>query len=450
MGKFHAESEIIVCKTCGNVAHRVDVSKEEELKEFYRHKYRPAPTHMNLVTTTHKRMYIARFLQDFLDEREPRKAGRPMITGDVGCATGYIPGWLRTLGHRATGCELTVAYRRFAEAFYGIPVPEELEPKHRYDLITVYHVLEHLMEPDKKLARYRELLADDGRMLISTPEWFDVLEEAAGSPVQSFEHLFHKNHINVFSATSLKNLFARVGLEIVKEDHVQYGQTYLLKKCEPQALKVLEPWEVQVDKLERIKKAIAYHTTGRHELALDAWKRFPEAWIALAHGKEAKDPEKQADIFQRGLTVMPDNMRLALAYATWLYMREDNAGALRAYEMIARVKPNETVSIFMGYCLNKLGRHKEAVKAFYEASEMNPMKWAECMDNICAVAVRQPNWEDRARAALQETLMKGAEERGEAPKFADPFLDQASGVLPNDPTQPPAPGEDVTVAPEVK
>ncbi len=422
-GKLHAESEILVCKTCGNVAHKVDVSQEENLKQFYRHEYRPAPNHMNLLTTTHKRVYIGRFLQKFLDERDPKKTGKAMITGDVGCATGYIPAWLRGLGHRATGCELTSSYRRFAEHFYGVPVPEELEPKHKYDLITIYHVLEHLMDPDKKLAHYRSLLADDGRIMVSTPEWFDVLEEASGSSINSFEHLFHKNHINVFSATSLKNLFVKVGLEIVQEDHLQYGQTYLLKKCEPGPLKVMETCEGQVEKLDRAKKAILYHSQGRHEMALDAWKRFPEAWLALAMGKEAKDPEKQRDIFDRAIHTLPDNMRLMIAYATWLYQREDLAGAIKAFKVVDANKPNEVVSIFMGYCYAKMGRYQESAKCFYSASEINPTKWVECMDNICAIAVKQPNWEERGLQAIAQKAVKDAVGSGDGPKFNDPALD---------------------------
>lgn len=423
MGKLHEQSEIIVCKTCGNVCHRVDVSKEEELKKFYRHEYRPAPNHMNLITTTHKRVYIAKFLADFLEERDPKKVGKPMITGDIGCATGYIPAWLRGIGHKATGCELTVTYRRFAEAFYGIPVPEELEPKHRYDLITIYHVLEHLMEPDKKLAHYRSLMADDGRMLVSTPEWFDVIEEASGGTIQSFEHLFHKNHINLFSAVSLKNLFARVGLEVVKEDHVQYGQTYLLKKCEPSMIKVIEPWEGQAEKLERSKRAILLHTSGRHELAIDAWKRFPEPWISLAHGKEAKDPEKQKDIFARALGVLHDNPRLLISFGMWRFQREEIGEALKVFNAIQEIKPNETIAIFQGYCYGKLGKYKEAAARFYEASEINPQKWTECMDQICAIAVRQPNWEERAMEAVKDAAVQEVLSKGEKPKLTDALMD---------------------------
>jgi 2-polyprenyl-3-methyl-5-hydroxy-6-metoxy-1,4-benzoquinol methylase len=424
MGSIHSKSEIVVCKTCGNVMHRVDVTKEEDLKNFYRTEYRPAPNHMNLLTTTHKRVYIARFLNDFISERDPKKTGKAMICGDVGCATGYIPAWLRGLGHKATGSELTITYRRFAEAFYGIPIPEELEKKHKYDLITIYHVLEHLIEPDKKLSMYRDMMSDDGRIMVSTPEWFDVLEEASGSNMQSFEDLFHKNHINVFSAISLKNLFAKVGLEIVKEDHVQYGQTYLLKKCEPSALKVTEQWEAQVEKIEKIKKAIGLHVSGKHELALEVWRRFPEAWIALAHGKESKDPERQADIFSRALAVLSDNMRLLMAYSTWLYMREQIGEALKVYKVIEQSKPNETLLIFMGYCYGKMGKFKEAAKCFYDASEMAPTKWSECMDQICAIAVNQPCWEERALNAISEEVLKKAKQEGKVPELVDPAMSQ--------------------------
>lgn len=403
MGKIHRDSEMMVCKTCGNVVHKVTDEMAAKMRDYYRREYRPAPNHMNIITTTHKRLYIAKFLNEFLNERDPKKGGgRPLICGDVGCATGYIPAWLRSLGHKAYGSELAITFRRFAETFYGLPVPEDLEPKHKYDLISIYHVLEHLPNPDKELEKYRDMLADDGHMLVSTPEWFDTLEEASGSAIQEFEHLFHKDHINVFSSNSLKNIFSKVGLEIVKEDHLQYGQTYLLKKGTPSGVRVLEPWEMMKDKIERSKRAINFYRDGKLELAVDAWKRFPEAWIAMAHGKESKDPDKQADIFQRALAVLSDNMRLLIGYATWLYMGEKVKEALSVYKKIAENKPNETLYIFMGYCFSKLGDAPKAIESFYRASEMNPQKWTECMDQICGVAVRCPCYEEVVVAKLRK------------------------------------------------
>ena len=143
---IHSTSKIIVCKNCGNACHEVDVTTEEKLKDFYRKEYRACPDTRNLMTTTRKLNYVMVFLRDFLKDK------KGLVIGDVGCATGYLVNAFRQLGHRATGSELTLTYRRFAEHYYGVPVTEELETKHRYDLIVIYHVLEHLMEPDKKLA----------------------------------------------------------------------------------------------------------------------------------------------------------------------------------------------------------------------------------------------------------------------------------------------------------
>ena len=45
------------------------------------------------------------------------------------------------------------------------------------DFISMYHTFEHFMEPNKKLELYVSLLKDDGVMLISTPEWLNLLDE---------------------------------------------------------------------------------------------------------------------------------------------------------------------------------------------------------------------------------------------------------------------------------
>ena len=265
----HSKSKIQICKDCGTACHEVDPKQEEKVKEYYRKEYRPAPGIANLITTTHKTNYVRVFLRDFLES----KKGTRMKVADVGCATGYLLNFFRQMGHLATGCEYTVTFRRMAEHYYGIPTTEELETKHRYDFISIYHVMEHMVEPDKKLAHYASLLADGGHMLISTPEWFDTLEEASGTPTRDFEHWFHKDHINLFSATSLQNIFRKVGLSMVKEDHLQYGQTYLLKKSDagpaPKDWLLRESWPDIERKMLAARTAIGLFAAGKWREALD-------------------------------------------------------------------------------------------------------------------------------------------------------------------------------------
>ena len=342
----------------------------------------------------------------------------------MGCATGYIPHWLRTLGHKSTGSELTLAYRRFAEHFYGIPIPEDLEPKHRYDLISLYHVLEHLTEPDKKLAHYVSLLKDDGHMFIATPEWLDVLEEASGTPTSTFQHLFHKEHINVFTSQSIKNLFAKAGLIIEKEDHIQYGQTYLLRK-DPhrETCIVKEDWQEIVDKIHRQNTAIKLYNEKKYQEAIDVWPKFPEAWLQLIFQRHGKEPEYQNELFEKAHEVIGDNCRLAQPRGIWLWQQERYQTAYEQLSWCASVRPNDDVFWFMGQCLIQLGQPKTAMAAFQRCHEMNPERWKECIAAICQLAARMPAWDERALAAMKEELAKGFK-----PEFKDVALEEKTAT----------------------
>lgn len=412
--ELNPERELQVCKDCGNVAYKVDPADEERVKKYYRFEYRPMPTHENLMTTTRKLNYIKLFLSDFLKDK------KGLTTGDVGCATGYIVSWFRQNGHRATGCELTLTYRRFTEHFYGIPIPEELETKHKYDLISLYHVFEHLITPDKKLAHYVSLLADGGHVFVSTPEWLDVLEEASGSNMSTFQHLFHKDHINVFSRQSLQNVFAKSGLVIVKEDHLQYGQTYLLTKGEPKPI-VKENWEEIVTKIVAQNTAIDLYKQKKYKEATEVWPKFPEAWIRIAYEKHGKDPLAQKETFDEAHKVVGDNVRLAMAHANWFYQNQYFKEAYEQLEWIVRVKPNEEIYKIMGECLAMLGNQVGAMAHYQRAHELNPILWQGMMDRICKHASSLPAWDERAMAQAIEEASKSLPK----PEFKDPTLEDA-------------------------
>lgn len=416
----HRQMTTQICKECGSACHDVDTSKEEEIKQFYRKDYRPKPTVTNLITTTHKQNYIQVFLKDLLQKATAEK--RQLMVGDVGAATGYLCNFFRQLGHKVTGCELTINYRRMSEHYYGIPLTEELETKHKYDLITVYHVLEHMMKPDEKLAHYASLLAPGGHILIATPEWFDIIEEAAGVAISDhpdmsgFEHLFHRNHINLFSKTSLQNLFRKCGLQIVKEDFLQYGQTYLLKKREQGQQ---ENWLTKEDwhEVERImllqKHAIGLYCQGNYREAYEAYPNFPDAWLSQIFGKSAKDQAKQVDLFEEAEKHVGTNLKFVLSKAQWLDQHGEIAKAISLYSRFLATKPNEDAFVLMGKCLAMVGRNQEAIRAMQIAYAMCPIKWQECSQWILETVSRMPTWDERLLMEAQNAVqLKPAEANG--------------------------------------
>lgn len=416
LSAYNPERELMICKTCGQILYRVDPTAEEKMREYYRKEYRPDPTTMNLLTTSNKLNYLRTFLGDFFKGKEG------MICGDVGCATGYFVNYLRRIGMRATGCEYTVTYRRFAEHFYSVPVTEELTPKHKYNFISIYHVLEHMIEPDVKLKKYVDMLAEGGHMLISTPQWGNILEEASGTGIvnegmdmeQAFRKRYAKDHINAFTENTIKRLFAQAGLSIVKEDHIQYGQTYLLCKQDathPAPEFKEEKWEDVLAMIDKEREALDLYVKRRFDQAVELCQKFPEAWIKLIFDVNGKSPDKQTELFAKCQAVLPDNVRVRQAHAMWLYQQQQFMPCLEQLNWIMSIKPNVDILMQMGYCYANIGKDKEALITFTRAAEMHPPKWMEAMQWACRAASRMPSWDERAMAEVKEKLFDGNKDK---------------------------------------
>jgi len=407
--------DLRVCCKCGNVAYKIENDDEQKMRDFYRKTYRPDPNVGNLITTNHKLQYIRVFLREYFQELGDRK----IFFGDIGCATGYIMSFFKRNGHKVTGCEYTLSFRRFCEKWYGIPVPEDLYRKKPYDMLCLYHVLEHMVQPDKKLVDYTSLLKPDGRFFISTPQWLDTLEEASGSPIVSFDALFPKPHINVFTEISIKNIFAKVGLEVVKEDHIQYGQTYLLKKGEARTFKKEDTKEV-IEKLVKTKEAINLYISGNPEEAVSVWPKFPEAWVQLLINKNMKDTEKQKEIYEQAEKFLKTNCRWRVTSGFWNLQHKRYQDAIKDFSYVMQFKPNEDIAILIGNCFMEMNNFDEAFPLFEMAHNINPQKWVECMNKMAKCASSTPTWDERA---LMEIGKKAINETPPL-EFKDPDIDE--------------------------
>ncbi len=396
--KLHRAGTLQVCKTCGAVSHRKTKEDEAKVLEFYRKSYRGAPTSMNLVTTGNKLNYIIKFLADYLKD----KTG--LVCCDIGAATGYLPNWLRRHGHKATGTEYTVTFRRFSEHFYGIPLTEEIDKKRKYDLITIYHVAEHMVDPVSKLKELRECLTPEGRIMISVPLMGKILDDSSGAYAGRFDDVYHENHIQALSETSCKNMFRVAGLEIVKEDCKTYGQTYLLKSGEAMP-PVIEDWQAVVKTLEAMKAASDAMAKGRFKEAMDIYPIYPEAIIGHIMQTCGKDPVRQQDEWEVvKQTELWGYDKIMGAYSAWLMQQDRKEEADKAFNEAITLRPSGDMLFFKAQNLALMGMHKEALPLFVKAAEMLPHKWQGMMDWACKMASSIPNWEERAVTEVKEAM----------------------------------------------
>lgn len=137
---------------------------------------------------------------------------------DTGCGTGYFADYMKRKGYDVTGVEADLNAKAFAEREFGLEVlfPEDLMEKKLsgpFDVITLWHVLEHLHDLDLYMERVKECLAPGGILVIALPNCnaYDARhykEFWAGYDVP--RHLWH------FTPSTFEKLSSDHGFEICK------------------------------------------------------------------------------------------------------------------------------------------------------------------------------------------------------------------------------------------
>jgi SAM-dependent methyltransferase len=137
---------------------------------------------------------------------------------DIGTATGGLLVALRDLGFTSVhGVEPSPSAARVARETHGLDVVAGDVGTARawgtqYSVVSLVAVLEHLVDPGAALRDIAGLLAADGLLYLHVPD-AARFEDDVDAPYQQFS----VEHINYFTAASLRNLLVSVGLEVAAQ-----------------------------------------------------------------------------------------------------------------------------------------------------------------------------------------------------------------------------------------
>lgn len=152
---------------------------------------------------------------------------------DVGCGDGRYLQMMIGQGAdpaRTHGVELDEAAVKAARAL-GLNVLQSRIEDARglesgsYDLITMFHVIEHVERPDEVIARLRSLLRVGGILALETPN-FDCAD-ARRSGARYWGGYHAPRHWHVFTSASLQQLLCAHGFQIQRTRY-QTGHAFLL------------------------------------------------------------------------------------------------------------------------------------------------------------------------------------------------------------------------------
>ena len=171
---------------------------EDEYRVSYKGTYSPKPKHIlragNVALSRHRK------IEQLLLE--------PLTILDVGSGGGEFSYLLHVLGHDVKGIEPNKGYAEYSIREYGLNVQvgfiqDVILPEAGFDLITIWHVLEHTENPCAVLSKLHTFLKPQGVLVIEVPN----IEAICQSP----KNTFHEAHIFNFNAVTLQKLAEKAG-----------------------------------------------------------------------------------------------------------------------------------------------------------------------------------------------------------------------------------------------
>lgn len=242
------KGQLLTCQNCHLVFYTPRPTPEE-LEQFYNSQaYRDyyqnsAMTGEDFAQKRYQQLYqlINHYTPKFL-------ANSPKKILDIGCGSGNLLSIASQNGWEITGTELSPSAVQKAnqilenKVLKGDILSLDL-PKNHYDLITIYHVIEHLIDPIPTLENIKSLLKPQGIAFIETPNIGSLGSKIRG---QKWSHITPPEHITYFNPDSLSYSLKKAG----------FNSFYVFTNS-PQTVESVKQWSAPLKHLVKIIYSIA-------------------------------------------------------------------------------------------------------------------------------------------------------------------------------------------------
>ena len=144
---------------------------------------------------------------------------------DIGAGTGDFLHACKKDNWKVVGVEPSIKAREIAES-KNVLLENELSffKGQKFDVITLWHVLEHVENLEAYTQSLQELLKENGTLLIAVPNYKSFDASHYGSFWAAFDVPRHVWH---FSQTSIQKIFALVSLKVVQTIPMKFDAYYV-------------------------------------------------------------------------------------------------------------------------------------------------------------------------------------------------------------------------------
>lgn len=214
-GRDYISGETFSVASCGACRQIVTIPLPADLSRYYPAGYYGA-------STSRRFPALIEWFQNFNYTRRVKQvlkhtSGITPSVLDIGCGRGFLLHEFRQRNCVVLGTELSSDSSRFAREELKLPVRVgrlndlALQP-HSFDVVVLWHVLEHTSDPRETILEVSRLLRDGGVILIGVPNF--ASPESRLSRAAWF-HLDLPRHLSHHTPNSLSEILAANGLRII-------------------------------------------------------------------------------------------------------------------------------------------------------------------------------------------------------------------------------------------
>ena len=147
---------------------------------------------------------------------------------DIGCGTGELLSHFKNKGWNVKGVEPNQSARKFASQNYNIAVFDEIEldnfKAESFDVISMWHVLEHVPDLNKRMVQLRRLVKKEGLIVIALP---NLASPDAQKYRSHWAGLDVPRHLYHFTKTTFSLLLKKHKMELLKSIPMKFDAFYV-------------------------------------------------------------------------------------------------------------------------------------------------------------------------------------------------------------------------------
>lgn len=217
---------IVECTSCG-FHFTSPVPSESEIGDYYKSEdyVSHSSTKKGIINKVYHRVR-KHTLKQKLKLVNKQSKGKKLL--DIGSATGHFLATCKNGGFDVLGLEPDQEAREFALKVNGVK-SEDIAALHSlnnksFDVITMWHVLEHVYHLQRDLTKIVDVLKDDGVLIVAVPNMQSFDAKKYGEYWAAWDLPIHLYH---FRPKDIDNLFALFNMKVVEMLPMKFDAYYV-------------------------------------------------------------------------------------------------------------------------------------------------------------------------------------------------------------------------------